>query len=151
MIRHLLGYLPANHNQEPPAYACSDDVPDRLDDTLEGLVPANFRQSYDMREVILRVVDNRDFLEVLPRFAPNIVIGLARMEGRTVGIVGNQPSHLAGCLDVDSSDKAARFIRFCDAFNIPLVNFVDVPGYFPGVNPGALRHHPPRCQDALRL
>jgi acetyl-CoA carboxylase carboxyltransferase component len=142
MIRHLLGYLPANHNQEPPAYACSDD-PDRLDDTLEEIVPANFRQSYDMREVILRVVDNRDFLEVLPRFAPNIVIGLARMEGRTVGIVGNQPSHLAGCLDVDSSDKAARFIRFCDAFNIPLVNFVDVPGYFPGViqeHSGIIRH-----------
>jgi acetyl-CoA carboxylase carboxyltransferase component len=96
-----------------------------------------------MRQVIKRVTDNGDFFELLPKFAPNIIIGFARMDGQTVGIVGNQPNVLAGCLDVDSSDKAARFIRFCDAFNIPLINFVDVPGYFPGVKQeyaGIIRH-----------
>jgi acetyl-CoA carboxylase carboxyltransferase component len=114
-----------------------------MDDTLEKIVPADFKKSYDMHQVILRVVDNGDFFEVLPRFAPNIIIGFARMQGRTVGIIANQPRIKAGCLDVDSSDKAARFIRFCDAFNIALINFVDVPGYFPGVaqeRAGIIRH-----------
>jgi acetyl-CoA carboxylase carboxyltransferase component len=142
LVKKLLSYLPSNHDEEPPVVACSDD-PDRVDDTLESIVPADFRKAYDMREVILRVVDNGDFFEILPKFAKNIIIGFARMDGRTVGIVGNQPKVWAGSLDVDASDKAARFIRFCDAFNIPLINFVDVPGYFPGVkqeHSGIIRH-----------
>jgi acetyl-CoA carboxylase carboxyltransferase component len=132
LIKKLLGYLPSNNTTQPPVVN-SDDDPGRVDDTLEDIVPANFKKSYDMHQVILRVVDSQDFFEILPRFAPNIIIGFARMDGRTVGIVANQPRIKAGCLDVDSSDKAARFIRFCDCFNIPLINFVDVPGYFPGV------------------
>jgi acetyl-CoA carboxylase carboxyltransferase component len=142
IIRKLLGYLPANHSEEPPVVACNDDY-DRIDDMLEKIVPADFKKSYDMHQVLVRVVDSEDFFEILPRFAPNIIIGFGRMEGRTVGIVANQPRIKAGCLDVDASDKAARFIRFCDAFNIPLINFVDVPGYFPGVaqeHAGIIRH-----------
>ena len=142
MIKKILSYLPSNHDEEPPTVECSDD-PNRTDDTLEDIVPADFRKAYDMRNLILRVVDDKDFFEILPKFAKNIIIGFARMEGRTVGIVGNQPRVWAGSLDVDASDKAARFIRFCDAFNIPLINFVDVPGYFPGVkqeHSGIIRH-----------
>ena len=142
MIRYLISFLPANHNEDPPEYACTDD-PQRMNDSLEGIVPADFKKSYDMHQVITEVVDDHKFLEVMPRYAPNIIIGFARMEGRTVGIVANQPMEIAGCLDVNASDKSARFIRFCDAFNIPLVNFVDVPGYFPGVNQehmGIIRH-----------
>ncbi len=141
-IRHLLSYLPANNEESPRTVECTDD-PFRQDDTLEELVPADFRKSYDMRLVIKKVVDNGEFFELLPDFAKSIIIGFTRMDGQTVGIVGNQPNYLAGCLDVDSSDKAARFIRFCDAFNIPLINFVDVPGYFPGVKQekmGIIRH-----------
>jgi len=142
IIKKLLSYLPSN-NEEPPPLLDTNDDPDRADDSLEKIVPADFKKSYDMHSVILRVVDNEDFFEVLPRFAPNIIIGFARMAGRTVGIVANQPRIKAGCLDVDASDKAARFIRFCDCFNIPLINFVDVPGYFPGVaqeHAGIIRH-----------
>jgi acetyl-CoA carboxylase carboxyltransferase component len=121
----------------------STDDPARVDDTLEEIVPADFKKSYDMRRVILRVVDHEDFYEIQPRFATNIIIGFARLDGSTVGIVANQPRVKAGCLDVNTSDKAARFIRFCDAFNIPLINLVDVPGYFPGVtqeHAGIIRH-----------
>jgi acetyl-CoA carboxylase carboxyltransferase component len=142
LIKKLLSYLPSNHEEEPPVLPSTDD-PERVDDTLESIVPADFRKAYDMREVILRVVDHGDFFEVLPKFAKNIIIGFGRLEGRTVGIVANQPRIWAGSLDVDASDKAARFIRFCDAFNIPLINFVDVPGYFPGVrqeHAGIIRH-----------
>lgn len=142
VLKKLLSYLPSNHNEAPPVVECSDD-PDRTDDTLEDIVPPDFRKAYNMRDVILAVVDDKDFFEILPKFAKNIIIGFARMEGRTVGIVANQPMVWAGSLDVDSSDKAARFIRFCDAFNIPLINFVDVPGYFPGVkqeHSGIIRH-----------
>jgi acetyl-CoA carboxylase carboxyltransferase component len=142
LIKRLLSYLPSNHDEEPPVLPSTDD-PDRVDDTLESIVPADFRKAYDMREVILRVVDHGDFFEILPKFAKNIIIGFGRMEGWTVGIVANQPRIWAGSLDVDASDKAARFIRFCDAFNIPLINFVDVPGYFPGVrqeHAGIIRH-----------
>jgi len=142
LIRKLLAFLPTNHLETPPTRPNDDDA-NRIDDTLEDIVPASFRKAYDMRQVIKRVTDNGDFFELLPRFARNIIIGFARMDGQTVGIVGNQPKVLAGCLDVDSSDKAARFIRFCDAFNIPLINFVDVPGYFPGVKQeyaGIIRH-----------
>ena len=142
LIRKLISYLPANNQEEPPTVACSDD-PDRIDDTLEEIVPANLRKTYDMRKLIVRIVDSGDFLEILPRYARNIIIGFGRLEGRTVGIVANQPLVLAGSLDVNASDKAARFIRFCDAFNIPLINFVDVPGYFPGAtqeHAGIIRH-----------
>ena len=142
-IRKIFSYLPSNNEEMPPMVESGDDDPERTDDTLESIVPANFRKAYDMRQVIRCVVDNGDFFELLPKFAKNIIIGFARLDGMTVGIVGNQPSVLAGCLDVNSSDKAARFIRFCDAFNIPLINFVDVPGYFPGVkqeHSGIIRH-----------
>jgi methylmalonyl-CoA decarboxylase subunit alpha len=142
IIKKLLGYLPSNNDEPPPVVENNDD-PDRIDDSLEKIVPADFKKSYDMHQVILRIVDNEDFFEVLPRFAPNIIIGFARMAGCSIGIVANQPRYKAGCLDVDSSDKAARFIRFCDAFNIPLINLVDVPGYFPGAtqeHAGIIRH-----------
>ena len=142
IIKKLLGYLPSNNEENPPAVASADD-PARVDDTLEEIVPADFKKSYDMRQVILRVVDKEDFYEILPRYATNIIIGFARLDGDTVGLVANQPRFKAGCLDVNASDKAARFIRFCDAFNIPLINFVDVPGYFPGVtqeHAGIIRH-----------
>jgi acetyl-CoA carboxylase carboxyltransferase component len=142
IIKKLLSYLPSNHEEQPPVVASTDD-PGRVDDTLEEIVPADFKKSYDMRRVILRVVDQEDFYEILPRHATNIIIGFARLDGNTVGIVANQPRVKAGCLDVNASDKAARFIRFCDAFNIPLVNLVDVPGYFPGVtqeHAGIIRH-----------
>lgn len=142
LIRTLLGFLPANHDEAPPRIDCADD-PDRKTDTLTEIVPAEFKRAYDMHQVIKEVVDDHESLEILPRFAPNIITALARMNGQTVGIVGNQPSIMAGCLDYNSSDKAARFIRFCDCFNIPLINFVDVPGYFPGVDQehaGIIRH-----------
>jgi acetyl-CoA carboxylase carboxyltransferase component len=140
-IQALLSYLPSNCTQSPPVVDSGDD-PEGYD-TLEAIVPANFKKSYDMHAVIERIVDKGSFLEVLPRFAANIIVGFARMEGATVGIVANQPRIKAGCLDVDASDKAARFIRFCDCFNIPLINLVDVPGYFPGVaqeQAGIIRH-----------
>jgi len=142
IIKKLLSYLPSNDGEQPPVVKSSDD-PARVDDTLEKIVPADFRKSYDMHQVILQVVDNQDFYEISPRFAPNIIIGFARLDGCTIGIVANQPRIKAGCLDVDASDKAARFIRFCDAFNIALINLVDVPGYFPGVTQeraGIIRH-----------
>ena len=141
-IRKILAYLPSNNEERPPLVESNDD-PTRTDSSLEDMVPADFRKAYDMRKVIMRVVDKESFHELLPRFAKNIITAFARMDGQTVGIVANQPVFLAGCLDVDSSDKAARFIRFCDAFNIPLINFVDVPGYFPGVKQeyaGIIRH-----------
>ncbi len=142
-VRTLLSYLPSNHNETPPETKPSNDDPNRTDDALETIVPADFRKAYDMRKVIRRVVDNGAFFELLPKFAQNIIIGFARLDGLAIGVIGNQPNFLAGCLDVNSSDKAARFIRFCDAFNIPLINFVDVPGYFPGVkqeHAGIIRH-----------
>jgi acetyl-CoA carboxylase carboxyltransferase component len=142
IVKKLLSYLPSNSSENPPKVDSADD-PDRVDDSLAEIVPADFKKSYDMRRVILRVVDQEDFYEIQPRFAQNIIIGFARLDGHTVGIVANQPRVKAGCLDVDASDKAARFIRFCDAFNIPLINLVDVPGYFPGVtqeHAGIIRH-----------
>jgi methylmalonyl-CoA decarboxylase subunit alpha len=142
LIRHLLSFLPANHEEPPPDFPCDDDV-NRKTPSLTTIVPADFKKAYDMHLVIEQIVDHHAFLEVLPAFAPNIIIGFARMNGSTVGIVANQPSMMAGCLDYHSSDKAARFIRFCDCFNIPLVNLVDVPGYFPGVkqeHAGIIRH-----------
>ena len=142
MVRHLLSYLPSNNLEDPPAYAVVDD-PERHDEGLTHLVPDSPKEPYDMHEVIRRVVDDGDFFEVFPFWAMNIVTGFARLDGRTVGVVANQPKVLAGTLDIDSSEKASRFVRFCDAFNIPLVTFVDVPGFLPGKEQefgGIIRH-----------
>jgi propionyl-CoA carboxylase beta chain len=142
LIRELLSYMPSNNLEEAPARE-TEDPPDREDASLEGLVPADPAKPYDMRQVVLAVVDERRFLEVHELFAPNLVVGFARFAGRSVGIVANQPAHLAGCLDMDASVKGARFVRFCDAFNIPLVTFEDVPGFLPGTGQeygGIIRH-----------
>ncbi|MCH8994718.1 MAG: acyl-CoA carboxylase subunit beta [Chloroflexi bacterium] len=132
-VRRLFSFLPLNNMEDPPLMETGDDV-NRRDEDLLGVVPDDSTRPYDMRKVIYRVVDAGDFLEVHERFAQNIIVGFARMAGRTVGIVGNQPINLAGVLDIDSSRKAARFVRFCDAFNIPIVTFVDVTGYLPGTS-----------------
>ena len=131
LIRELLGYLPGNNLDDPPRRA-SDDSPDREDPSLDALVPAAPNQPYDMLDVIHAIVDGADFLEVHQHYARNIIVGLARLDGRPIGVVANQPAVLAGTLDIDASIKAARFVRFCDAFNIPLVTFEDVPGFLPG-------------------
>jgi acetyl-CoA carboxylase carboxyltransferase component len=141
-VRYLLSFLPPNNMEDPPQYAPTDDPLRRCDD-LNDIVPDSPREAYDMKDVIGSVVDNGDFLEVFPRWARNIVIGLARLGGRSVGIVANQPNQLAGTLDIESSEKAARFVRFCDAFNVPLLAFVDVPGFLPGAAQeygGIIRH-----------
>ncbi len=130
-IRELLGFLPSNNTEDPPRRPTDDPI-DRADPELDSLVPSESNRPYDIKDIIVRVVDDRHFVEVAREHARNIVIGLARMGGRPVGIVANQPTHLAGCLDIDASVKAARFVRFCDCFNIPLVTFVDVPGFLPG-------------------
>ena len=130
-VRDLFGYLPQNNAEDPPFQATTDD-PDRIESELEDLVPSSSDQPYDMRSVIKLVVDDARFLEVHQRFARNIVVGLARVGGRVVGVIGNQPMHLAGVLDIEASLKGARFIRFCDCFNIPLLTFEDVPGFMPG-------------------
>jgi acetyl-CoA carboxylase carboxyltransferase component len=131
MVRYLLSFIPSNNLEDPPSYAPRDD-PDRREEALNRIVPDSPRAPYDMKDVIHRVVDEGEFFEVFPLWAPNIIIGLARMDGKSVGIVANQPKVLAGTLDFDSSEKAARFIRFCDAFNVPLLCFEDVPGFLPG-------------------
>jgi propionyl-CoA carboxylase beta chain len=132
LIRELLSYLPSNNLDDPPRRATSDPL-DREDDALDRLVPAQPNQPYDMHDLIHTVVDDGVFLEVHRQFAQNLVVGFARLGGQSVGIVANQPSVLAGCLDIDASVKGARFVRFCDAFNIPLITFEDVPGFLPGV------------------
>jgi propionyl-CoA carboxylase beta chain len=142
LIRTLLGYLPSNNREDPPALEPSDD-PERCDPALDTMVPINPNHPYDIKELIRRVVDHGEFLEVQGQFAENLVIGLARLHGRSVGIVANQPAVLAGCLDINASIKGARFVRFCDAFNVPLVVFEDVPGFLPGVQQehgGIIRH-----------
>jgi propionyl-CoA carboxylase beta chain len=131
MVRELLSFIPSNNVDDPPVIA-TDDPPDRRDAELATLVPDNPNKPYDMHQVIRRVVDDGDFLEVQAGYARNIICGFARLGGRPVGIVANQPAVLAGCLDIDASVKAARFVRFCDCFNVPLVTFVDVPGFLPG-------------------
>jgi propionyl-CoA carboxylase beta chain len=130
-VRYLLSFLPPNNLEDPPAYAPRDDA-DRRDESLNSLIPDSPRAPYDMKDLIRRVVDDGEFFEVFPLWAGNILIGFARMDGRTVGLIANQPKVLAGTLDYESSEKAARFIRFCDAFNVPLVVFEDVPGFLPG-------------------
>jgi propionyl-CoA carboxylase beta chain len=142
MIRTLLAYLPQNNRDDPPRRECTDPI-DRQDPQLDNVIPEDSTLSYDIKSVILRVVDDGEFFEVHERFAKNLVVGLARLDGRPVGIVANQPAHLAGCLDIDSSVKGARFVRFCDSFNIPLVTFEDVPGFLPGTGQefgGIIRH-----------
>ena len=150
LIRELLGYLPSNNLDDPPRRATTDPV-DREDAALDRLVPAQPNQPYDMHDLIHAVVDDGAFLEVHRHFAQNIVVGFARLGGRSVGIVANQPAVLAGCLDIDASVKGARFVRFCDAFNIPLITFEDVPGLPAGRAAGARRHHPRRREAALRV
>jgi propionyl-CoA carboxylase beta chain len=135
-LRELLTFLPQNNREDPPRTRPGErrDKAERQDPALDTLIPADPSKPYDMREVIRRVVDldGAGFFEIQPEYAPNIIVGLARLDGRPVGVVANQPAHLAGCLDIDASLKAARFVRFCDCFNLPLVTFVDVPGFLPG-------------------
>jgi propionyl-CoA carboxylase beta chain len=133
LARELLSYLPSNNAEDPPLLS-SDDPDDRADETLNSLVPVSPNQPYDIKRVILSVVDSGRFLEVHEHWARNLVVGFARLGGRPVGVVANQPSVLAGCLDIDASRKGARFVRFCDCFNIPLVVFEDVPGFLPGTS-----------------
>jgi propionyl-CoA carboxylase beta chain len=142
MLRRLYNYLPLNNREKAPVRYTSDPV-DRADRSLDTLVPDNANKPYDMKELILKTVDDGDFFELQPDYARNIITGFARMDGQTVGIVANQPLVLAGCLDIKSSIKAARFVRFCDAFNIPVVTFVDVPGFMPGTSQeygGIIKH-----------
>jgi propionyl-CoA carboxylase beta chain len=142
MIRELMGFLP-NNNMEDPPFRPTEDDPLRQDKKLRDFVPENPNRPYDMKELIRGVVDEGYLYEVQRDFAANVIVGFARLGGRSVGIVANQPAHLAGCLDIDASVKAARFIRFCDCFNIPLVTFVDVPGFLPGTAQeynGIIRH-----------
>ncbi len=140
--RRLFDFLPLNNLDSPPTYPCDDPI-DRHEPSLNTLIPASETQPYEIRELIEKVADHRDFYEIQPDFARNIIIGFGRMEGKTVGFVANNPAVLAGVLDIDSSRKAARFIRFCDAFNIPVVTFVDVPGFMPGTQQergGIIKH-----------
>ncbi len=142
LVKRLLGFLPQNNMEDPPRRTPTDD-PDRMDEALNSLVPDSSNKPYDMREVVRHVVDDGDFLEVHEHYAPNIIVGYARLNGRPVGIVGNQPAVLAGVLDIASSLKAARFVRTCDCFNVPLITFEDVPGFLPGTNQehgGIIKH-----------
>jgi acetyl-CoA carboxylase carboxyltransferase component len=141
-IRKLLSYLPSNNMDDPPFVDTKDD-PSRIDEKLDVLIPDSPNQSYDIKDVISSIVDNGDYFEPHQYYAKNIVICFARLDGKTIGIIANQPSVMAGCLDIDASDKATRFIRFCDAFNIPMLTIADVPGYLPGSNQewgGIIRH-----------
>ena len=131
MIKKLVSYIPSNNMEETPRVECTDPI-DRLDDSLNEIIPEDPNQAYDMYKVITAITDNGEFFEVQPKFARNIIIGFARFNGQSVGIVANQPSAFAGVLDVNASRKGARFVRFCDAFNIPIVSLVDVPGFLPG-------------------
>ncbi|MBM1634064.1 acyl-CoA carboxylase subunit beta [Sulfitobacter mediterraneus] len=141
-VRRLVDFLPANNTQMPPVRPFFDE-PDRIEASLDTLVPANPNTPYDMKELIHKLADEGDFYEIQEDFAKNIITGFVRLEGRTVGVVANQPMVLAGCLDIDSSRKAARFVRFCDAFEIPLLTLVDVPGFLPGTSQeygGVIKH-----------
>lgn len=141
-IKRLLSFLPSNNMENAPEYECQDDL-NRIEEKLNEIVPDNPNKAYDMKEIITAIVDNGDFMEVQPYYAMNIITGFARLNGKSIGIIANQPKVLAGCLDINASDKAARFIRTCDAFNIPVLNLVDVPGFLPGTNQeygGIIRH-----------
>ncbi|OFX28711.1 MAG: methylmalonyl-CoA carboxyltransferase [Bacteroidetes bacterium GWA2_32_17] len=142
MVRELIGFLPSNNMDDPPIKHSADDI-HREDSKLDTLVPVDSNKPYDIKEIITTISDDNNFLEVQPHYAKNIVVGFARLGGRSVGYVANQPAYLAGVLDIDSSIKAARFVRFCDAFNIPIVTFVDVPGFLPGTTQeygGIIKH-----------
>ena len=141
-VRRLVDFLPLNNRQKPPVRPFFDDV-DRIEDSLDTLVPANPNQPYDMKELILKIADEGDFYEIQEDFAGNIITGFIRLEGQSVGVVANQPMVLAGVLDIDSARKAARFVRFCDAFEIPILTLVDVPGFLPGTGQeyrGVIKH-----------
>lgn len=141
-LRRFFNYLPLNNREKAPCFPAADPA-DRLDHSLDTLVPDNPNKPYDIKELIVKVADDGEFFELQPEYAKNIVVGFVRMEGQTVGVVANQPLVLAGCLDIKSSTKAARFVRFCDAFNIPVVTFVDVPGFLPGTSQewsGIIKH-----------
>ena len=133
MVRELLSFVPSNNLEDPPRRDCTDPA-DRADAALDKLVPAESNKPYDIKDAITAVIDDGYFFEVQEHYAKNIVIGFARQNGRPVGVVANQPAFLAGVLDIASSIKGARFVRFCDCFNIPLITFEDVPGFLPGVN-----------------
>jgi propionyl-CoA carboxylase beta chain len=142
LVRELLSFLPSNNAEDPPRRACSDPV-SRDAPELDGMVPETASKPYDIKDVVRAVVDDRYLFELHERYAPNMVVGFARLDGRPVGVVANQPMFLAGCLDIDASIKAARFVRFCDCFNVPLLTFVDVPGFLPGVGQehgGIIKH-----------
>ncbi|HHD62794.1 MAG TPA: acyl-CoA carboxylase subunit beta [Desulfobulbaceae bacterium] len=142
MLRRFVNFLPANNKEKPPVWPCNDPAA-RMEKSLDTLVPSDPNKPYDMKELIVKVVDEKDFFELQPDHAANIIIGFARMQGSTIGIVANQPMVLAGCLDIASARKAGRFVRFCDAFNIPIVTFVDVPGFLPGTSQeygGIIKH-----------
>ncbi|WP_344185868.1 carboxyl transferase domain-containing protein, partial [Streptantibioticus ferralitis] len=141
-VRYLLSLLPQNNRENPPVLTTSDPV-DRRGDALLDLVPADGNRAYDMRKVIEEIVDDGEFLEVHERWATNIICALSRLDGQVVGIIANQPQALAGVLDIEASEKAARFVQMCDAFNIPLITLLDVPGFLPGVDQehgGIIRH-----------
>lgn len=141
-IRKLLSYLPSNNLENPPAYQSNDDI-NRIEEKLNDLVPDNPNKPYDMKEIIKLLADDNEFFEIQEYYAQNIITGYIRLNGKTIGVVANQPKVLAGCLDINASDKAARFIRTCDAFNIPLLSLVDVPGFLPGTDQeygGIIRH-----------
>ena len=142
-IRRLFDFLPLSNNREKPPVREVFDKPDRIEDSLDTLVPENPNMPYDMHELITKIADEGDFYEIQKDFAKNILTGFVRFEGSTVGVVANQPMVLAGCLDSDSSRKAARFVRFCDAFSIPILTLVDVPGFLPGTSQeygGIIKH-----------
>jgi propionyl-CoA carboxylase beta chain len=141
-VKELLSYLPQNYREKPPCVECTDD-PQRKDKSLDKVVPSNPKLPYDIKDIIQTVLDNNCFLEIQQHYAKNMVIGFGRLNGMVVGVVANQPRVLAGCLDIDASMKCARFVRMCDSFNIPLITFVDVPGFLPGVNQeygGIIKH-----------
>lgn len=142
MVRELIGFLPSNNMEDPPVKKVTDDI-NREDESLQNLIPADPNKPYDIMTIIESVVDDHNFFEIMPHYAKNMITGFARLAGKSVGIVANQPAFLAGVLDINSSVKAARFVRFCDAFNIPLITFLDVPGFLPGTNQefgGIIKH-----------
>ncbi len=142
MLRRFINFLPSSNREKPPTWPCHDAA-ERKEKSLDNLIPEDPNKPYDMKELVTKVLDDHDFFELQPDYAANIIIGMGRMQGSTVGIVANQPMVLAGCLDISSSCKAARFVRFCDAFNIPIITFVDVPGFLPGTSQeygGIIKH-----------
>ena len=150
LARRVIGYFPANNVENPPYYEPDDD-PLRMDEALNSIVPLDPTQPYSMHTVIEKIVDRGTFVEIQPAWAQNAIVGLARIGGHSVGIVAQEPMCLAGVIDIDAADKMARFVRMCDCFNIPLVTFVDSPGFLPGIAARARRHHPAWREAALCL